>query len=208
MDKAEIQTQFHENLERVRNLADIYDTKIASGGQGRRPVGCADVLRAAVVVLHATLEDFVRTISHALLPMQDEGILNKVPLSGMGNHGRAEKFLLGKLVQFRGKKVDEVLATSVESFLGRSNYNSPDDLASAIENVGLDKTKVESLFGVLDEMMQRRHWIVHRADRNPITGRGQHKYKSIGTKKLASWIAAVEGFAEGILSQLEERSLS
>jgi len=191
----------------VRNLADLYG-KIGSVGRGRRPVRSGDVLRAAVVLLHATVEDFTRTILQQLLPIQEDTVLNKVPLFGTGNHGRAEKFLLGKLVQFRGKKVDEVLAKSVEVFLERSNYNSPDDLASAIESVGLDKTKVESLFRALAEMMKRRHSIVHRADRNPRIGRGQHKYKSIGTEKLASWIPAVEGFAEEILSQLEERSLS
>ena len=204
MNKAEIQIQFYENLARVRNLANIYDTKMARVGQGRRPVNSADVLRAAVVLLHATLEDFLRTISRGLLPMREEAVLNKVPLSGTGKHGRAEKFLLGKLVQFRGKKVDEVLAESVEAFLSRSNYNRPADLASAIGDVGLDQTEVESLFGTLDEMMERRHWIVHKADRNPKTGRGQHKCKSIGTQRLKRWITTVETFAEEILRQLPE----
>lgn len=54
MTKVEIETQFRENLKRVRNLIDIYEKKITPGGQGRRPVGSADVLREAVVLLHAT----------------------------------------------------------------------------------------------------------------------------------------------------------
>lgn len=201
-----IRTQFQENVTRARNLVSLYDKKMLSAGQGRRPVNSADVLRAAVVLLHATLEDFMRIVLQDLLPIQQERVLDKVPLIGTGNRGRAEKFLLGKLVQFRGRMVDDILAKSVEIYLERSNYNSPDDLACAIESVGLDKTRVESLFGVLAEMMDRRHWIVHRADRNPKKGRGQHKCKSIGTAKVACWIASVESFASHILAQLERNS--
>lgn len=202
MNTADIQTRFHDNLARVRNLAKMYDKALAPVGRGRRPVNSADVLRAAVVLLHATLEDFIRTIAHDLLPLQEGGVLNKVPLSGTGEHGRPEKFLLGRLVQFRGETVDQVLSKSVEAFLERSNYNKPDDLASVIADIGLDKTKVESLFGSLSKMMERRHWIVHRADRNPESGSGQHKCKSIGTKCLDRWITTVETFANEILKQL------
>ena len=202
MNKTELGTRFRDNISRVRNLAEIYESKITSAGSGRRPVGSADVLRAAVVLLHATLEDFVRTISRELLPNQNESVLDKVPLSGTAEHGRAEKFLLGKLVPFRGKTVNEVLSKSVADFLEHSNYNNPEELAAAIENVGLDKKKIEHLFVDLRKMMERRHVIVHRADRNPQSGKGYHKGQSLGAGHVNGWIDTVENFANEILKQL------
>jgi hypothetical protein len=202
MDKTEIQIRFENNLDRVRNLVDIYQNKLTTTGQGRRPVGSTDVLRAAVVLLHATMEDILRSISAGLLPTQGPEVLNKIPLAGTGTHGRAEKFLLGELTAFRGTSVDDVFVQSVEGFLERSNYNKPKELAAAIEAAGLSTAGIQSMLGTLEDMMKRRHWIVHRADHNPNTGSGQHKAKSIGKGKLNEWIVAVEGFGQDLLSQL------
>jgi len=201
----EVETQFRENLERVRNLMKIYTKTSVAAGTGRRAVRSSDVLRAAVVLLHATLEDFMRTLSRHLLPTQEEAVLNKIPLSGTADHGRPEKFSLGKLAQFRGMTVDTVLAKSVEDFLERSNYNKPDDLASALVDMQLDKSKVDSLFSDLEGLMTRRHWIVHRADRNDKKGSGHHQAKSIGTERVARWVTSVEDFAAEVLKQLSER---
>jgi len=202
MDKNAISSRLDDNLARVRNLVSIYDTKLTTAGQGRRPVGSADVLRAAVVLLHATMEDVIRSLSMGLLPSQGREILDKIPLTGAGSHGRTEKFLLGKLAAFRGKTVDDILAESVKGFLKRSNYNHPEDIAAAIVNAGLDKTSVEPLFGTLEAMMDRRHWIVHRADHNPKTGQGQHKAKSIGLGTVNAWIETVETFGNDLIGQL------
>jgi hypothetical protein len=62
-------------------------------------VTAEDILRAAVVLLHAHLEDFLRTVASALLPAGDESCLNAIPLAGVT--GRPEKFFLGKLVHHR-----------------------------------------------------------------------------------------------------------
>jgi hypothetical protein len=64
--KSEIEIRFKSNLERVDHLVALYDT--ATTGPGRRPVDKSDILRSAVVFLHATLEDFLRSLLEWKLP--------------------------------------------------------------------------------------------------------------------------------------------
>ena len=62
-----IRQRFGENLDRVRNLVSLYSSSVGVG-QGRRTVQDADILRAAVVLLHATLEDLLRSLAEWKLP--------------------------------------------------------------------------------------------------------------------------------------------
>ena len=56
---AELKGNAFRNLKRVEDLVKIYEDTKGEGG-GRRDVSKTDVLRAAVVLLHATLENFLR----------------------------------------------------------------------------------------------------------------------------------------------------
>lgn len=78
--KADIERRFAANLDRVQHLMDIYQN--AGSGMGRRPVETTDVLRSAVVFLHATLEDFLRTLLAWRLPQAEAAHLKEVPLAG------------------------------------------------------------------------------------------------------------------------------
>ena len=122
-----------------------------------------DILRAAVVLIHAHLEEFLRTISRVLLPEGNEACLNEIPLAGL--KGRPEKFTLGRLVQHKGKLVDDVLRESVYEHLERSNYNSTDEISNLLRSLGFDVSKHEEEFPAIQQMIDRRHQIVHRADR-------------------------------------------
>ncbi len=70
--------------------------------------GREDVLRAAVILIHATLEDFLRTVGATYLPHATEEVLNGIALVG-SKEPRAEKFYLGRLARHRGRTVDEVI---------------------------------------------------------------------------------------------------
>ena len=62
--KQDIEDRLTINLRRVRNLIARYPAT----GSGRRSVEDSDLLRAAVVLLHATLEDVVRGVLEWKLP--------------------------------------------------------------------------------------------------------------------------------------------
>jgi RiboL-PSP-HEPN len=147
----------------------------------KAPESADDIFRATVVLIHAYLEDFLRTLGTAFLADADVSVLDDVPLVGSGTKGRAEKFFLGKLAQHRGKMVDDVIRDSVSEHLDRRTFNSVTEIISFLENIGVSPAKgdwgadLEAIsqsaqekcggMAALDEMIRRRHNIVHRADK-------------------------------------------
>jgi hypothetical protein len=197
--KSEIEERFRRNLARVRHLTASYG-QLAGRGQGRRPVNTSDILRAATVFLHATLEDFLRSIELWKLPTAPEDRLNLVPLVGL--QGRPERFSLGKLAQHRGKSIDNLIGQSVQAHLDRATYNDTSDVARVLELAGVPPAHVQHHFAALAEMMKRRHQIVHQADRNEKTGRGQYQAQSLSTTSVKNWVDAVEAFVTDCLARL------
>jgi hypothetical protein len=165
-----------------------------------KPETSADMLRAVVVLNHAHLEDFLRTIAASFLPRADENALNAIPLMGLGH--RPEKFFLGKLAKHRGKTVDEVLRLSVSEHMERSNFNNMREIVDFLGSMGLqipdttDPSKVLELAVndntrlALNAMIQRRHHIVHQADKAK-TGDG---LQEIDPAEVAGWVAATMMF--------------
>lgn len=201
--RAEIADRFQDNLDRVRGLVQAYVN--ASDGAGRRPVGTTDVLRAAVVFLHAALEDLVRSALEWKLPSASAEHLKEIPLAGVG---RREKFALSDLASHRGKTVDQVIEESVSASLGDSNFNNPGELDRTLEKLGIPGSLLTPSFRrQLGPLMQRRHWIVHRADRNHTEGRGHHAARPLPKGTVEGWIGAVEEFGKALLKALGEETI-
>jgi hypothetical protein len=78
--------------------------------------------------------------------------------------GRAEKFHLGALNAHRGKTVDQLIQESVENYLDRESFGSCADVDEILTQIGLDTAPFKPLYADLDQMMKRRHRIVHEAD--------------------------------------------
>jgi RiboL-PSP-HEPN len=180
---------------------------VAKGGLSRNDpddkATAEDILRAAVVLIHAHLEDFLRTLAGALLPAGDESCLNGIPLAGVP--GRPEKFLLGKLVQHKGKLVDDVLRESVSEYLERRTFNDTDEISGTLEALGVDISKVNRTFPDIQRMMKRRHQIVHRADR--IEGNDPTVLEAISPDQVEVWIDATTTFLGSLLTELAGRLL-
>jgi hypothetical protein len=162
-----------------------------------------DILRAVVVLIHAHLEDFLRTLAGALLPAGDETCLNGIPLAGIP--GRPEKFLLGKLVHHKGKLVDDVLRESVSEYLERRTFNNTEEISQTLEAIGVDVSKVDGAFPAIQEMMKRRHQIVHRADR--IDESDPTKLAAIGADEINLWIEATIDFISSLLMEVTAKLL-
>jgi hypothetical protein len=158
--KTEIENRFNGNLERVEHLVALYET--LTTGPGRRPVDTSDILRSAVVFLHATLEDFLRSLLEWKLPS----------------------------------------AQAIADHLERSNFNNPGDVSSVLESIGLMRSLLDPYRNKLGPMMKRRHWIVHRADRNNATGSGQHAALGLPKATVEAWSIAVKQFGTSVLHQV------
>lgn len=198
--KQQIEQRFTLNLARVRNLVAIYRTQLAGPGQGRRGHQATDVLRAATVLLHASIEDVLRSLAYWKLPTAAAPVLDHVPLVG----GTAIKFTLGTLAAHRGKAVDDVIKESTDASLERSNYNNTSEVSSLLQSLGLDTAPLAPFMPMLELAMKRRHQIVHRADSNPNPkpGRGNHRVANIAPVTLDGWVANTEQFVAAVLAQV------
>lgn len=198
--KATIESRFDQNISRVRNLVDLYSEYLMGDGPGRRGHSKTDVLRAAVVMLHASMEDLLRSIAYWKLPSAPSEVLSGIPLVSTAP---ATKFNLGALSAHRGQTVDEVIESSVNGYLERSNYNNTDEVASFLSNVQIDVEQIRPHFNNIDAVMKRRHQIVHRADQDDnAAGRGNHRVTSIGHRTVNDWVFYVEQFGHAVLAEL------
>lgn len=196
----EILTRFDENIARVENLKSIYGPAKA----GRRKVHETDILRAALVLLHATMEDFLRSLQVWKVPDWTKEAVEKFPLMVNGKK-IADKFSLGELVAHRGKTVDELINQSVKDHLEQfASFNDLGQVKSALKSCGISQAVVEAHdFAHLHVMIERRHNIVHKADRNNVVGgHGNHRTKSIEVSHLDNYLIAVKGIRQLVEAQM------
>jgi hypothetical protein len=194
--------RFRSNIARARNLVTLYRAQRAPGG-GRRPVHSTDTLRAAVVFLHAAIEETFRSIYVWKVPHSTEQVLNDVPMIGSSTQ-RAEKFLLGRLAPYRAKTVQELITESVLEQARMLSVNNTTDVVNLLQRFGLRSQDYDVHFGPLAEMIARRHHIVHQADRNETRGVGEHQAQSLNVATVEGWIASISTFAETVLQNVPD----
>jgi len=191
-----------KNFERVNNLMEIYEI-ITPKKKGRKPVKSLDLLRVTVVLLHASLEDYLRSLMKTLLPIANKEYLKGIPLFlNQNEYRKTTKFELGELAEHRDLTVDSLISLSVEQYLNRESYNNTNEIASALERIGFAITpEMTNLLNDLDKMIARRHNIVHQTDRELKDGQGFHEAKSINYKQVKKWRNVVDKFMAEIVNQ-------
>ena len=158
-----------------------------------------DILRAAVVFLHATLEDFLRYIGARYIPSGSEDVLNKISLLGSSDVLHPEKFHLGKLAKHRDKKIDQLIAESVEAYLDKRSFSNTTDISHLLDTVRVPNRVVEKLYPSLSELMARRHEIVHRGDLKPTTNQERERDpEPIDASKVKEWYETVFNFVSSV----------
>ncbi len=146
------------------------------------------ILRSAVVFVHATLEDLLRSVESDLLPYSDRKALETIPLAGTN---RREKFTLGDLAAYRGKSILEVIRESVSEHLSTISYSNTERITARLKRLGIEIKEEDSnrLYPQLETLIQRRHQIVHRADKTP-----QGEFETIKPEQVWEWMCAVSEF--------------
>lgn len=198
--RAELEARYRSNLQRVRGLVQTY-RQLSGGGSGRRPVETVDVLRSAVVFLHATLEDLLRALLARRWPRSQDPVHFEKLGFALGT-GRPEKVDLKSLLSHRHKSVQELFDAAIEAELDHKSFNNVGELKVALERSGIDPVLVSPHAQDIAAMMTRRHQIVHRADRHDLPGSGNHAGASIGTGTVEAWIASVDAVCHAILAQV------
>jgi hypothetical protein len=195
MSVAEIRTRLGSNLQRVEGLAAL--------SEWIEFPARSDLLRASVVLLHATLEDVLRSALELRLPQADAEHLTMLKFA-VGKQAK-EHITISELSRHRGKTVDQLISERIDAYLERSNFNNIADLEHALRRIGVETSLLDPHKAHLLGMMQRRHWIVHRADRDPSPGSLEHaQTRQISVKTVMDWESAVRVFCTELLAKLEE----
>lgn len=194
----EITTIFESNFTRLNNLMFLYES-LRPANAGRPNTSQLELLRATVVFAHSTLEDFIRNIQLLKLPTIENHKLKDIWLTNT----KSPKFTMEDIFQHRDLKVQYLIEKSVKDYLNHQSYNKPSDVADAINSCNLEVTEdIRDLFPTINQLMLRRHHIVHRADRNENTGRGHHKYNSLNLNQVKVWINSIDQLASFLTIQL------
>ncbi len=182
--KKHVRDRTQENLSRVKNLIKIYEQAKNDKGELN-----TDVLRSAVVLLHATLEECLRSISYSKLPSASADELKKIP----------HKISISKVAEYRDKTIDRLLRDSLSEHLGRATYNNKDDISRALKSLSISTSGLDLVS--LETAIKRRHSIVHRADRSNVDG-GHGPISSIQAAHVERWVEHVEKFVQLVFDEL------
>jgi hypothetical protein len=193
-----------DNMFRVSQLLMLYDL-LKKNSDFSPLAALEDILRLTVVFIHSTVEEFLRRLAINLLPNADKKALNNIPLAS--ESGRAEKFLLGNLVEFKDKTVEEVIKQSVEIYYERSNFNDTQDISNLFSDLGIDIKKFNSRFSKLNELMKRRHFIVHRADKMRKPNESLAPLSPINPREVTEWLNIVTEFCGDVFEEVFEKGL-
>lgn len=196
-----IEQRFAANLDRARALVDAHDGLVDASGI---PSAVAvDFLRAAVVLLHASMEDVLRSLEGLRLPGCTADVFRDFAFVLPSDpRRRPQKITLVELLEYRGRTVDEVLGTTIREYLETTNYNNAAEVVTTLRRINLGSTAAELNAAELEALMRRRHWIAHRADRDLRSPPGAFQAQPLEAKLVARWRDAVAAVGYDVLGQL------
>lgn len=196
--------QYEEGLIRVSSLIALYE-KVPKDNRGKN-ARATDILRASVVLLHASEEDYLRNILVQWYPFKaDKTALKEVPLAGTS--GREAKFTFDKLAEFKGKTVDGLIEESICQFFSKVSFNSYSDIASRLNKIHINLVSYERAKDI-NALIERRHKIVHEADLQ--TKNGKTQTSPINAPQVRTWMECSQSLIGVIDSQVavwEEEAL-
>nr|WP_276904091.1 HEPN domain-containing protein [Pedobacter kyonggii] len=193
---------YDKNYGRTTSLINLY-ANLTVARRGRRTTEQLDLLRVTVVLLHSTMEDFLRNLLNWKLPTASKEKINKVPLYTSSYDPRKTKFELGELIEHSNKTVAEIIGVSVREYLNSVSFNNTNDIVKNLNDIQVNISEdMKRYFAGLDEMIKRRHNIVHQADRDFLVGSMVHKIKSISLDQVRKWQNAVDNFVLEVVKEL------
>jgi hypothetical protein len=187
-----VRKRFEFNIKRVHGLVVIYN----AGSKDAK-----DILRAAVVLLHATLEDALRGMLAWKLPDAPMESVKGIQFNGLfpDTRDRIDKISLAQLRQHRNKTVEEVCREAIVTHLSRESYNNKEDVVKALMQLGIPIKNFAAKIEAIEPAMLRRHQIVHQSDRKP--AKEDHgKPRSIGPEEVEKWTNLVNDLVEMALA--------
>lgn len=192
---------FDRNIERVCSLRKMYNSLKTDNIKEGKDYKFTDILRAAVVLLHSSFEEYYRSVLGYILPKicTEDNLKNMSFLGSDGNH--KAKITLGELIKLREKTVDQLITESIQETLNFTSFNNYQDIVSWSGKIKIDLCGFKEQ-EKLDNLIQRRHKIVHEADK----AKKDDKYAltPIRDDTVEEWINVVCGLVELINEEVHK----
>ena len=191
---------FDKNIERVKSICNLYTALKEEDRKDKSAYTLTDMLRAAVVLLHSSFEEYFRNTITQWLPLKaDRKILEEIPLpKDLGKNN--VKYSLYELLSYP-QTLQELFDDAVSEYMGRKSFNNCKELYKWTKTVGMDISGFNNQ-SAFEAAVSRRHKIVHEADTNR-TNSGE-RLTPIKPGDVISWISAYENLVEAIEKQVEE----
>lgn len=198
------------NIRRAQNFIMLYNSATENRGPGRRDTLTTDILRAGVVFLHSTLEDYLRSIilskKIAMLSTTEadfKAVLANVNLVG-DNTGKSsvKKYTLSEFWDVKDKPVIMIVEEALRDKVSYMTFNDYSQIVASLATVGINLSTNFNPDGIIDNYINRRHKIVHEADNNSAHGPGNYRATSINANTLSAWIKAANDLVSDIENQL------
>ena len=190
--------RFDQNIARVDNLCNLFETVKES--KNRPTVKEGDILRAAVVFLHSALENYLRSVIAEWLPKKgDKRAIDGISLPT--SESRAEKFMLGALLDFSEQKVSDLISAAVQKHMSRISFNDYTDICSWLGKIEIDLSAFKEQ-ELINNMIKRRHKIVHETDAHQKGGQGNHYATSINMRTVKAWENATINLVNEVEKQI------
>ncbi len=178
---------FDENLARVQSLCNIYN-QLKTEKIKEEKNKFTDILRSAVVLLHSSFEEYYRNVVVYMLS-KEPTTENLDKISFLSSEGkRKDKITLLELLQYRDKTVDELINKSIQETLNFRSFNNYNEIIAWSNQIKINLNQFDKQ-EKMSRMIERRHQIVHKADK--IESNGTIKLAPIDERRVKEWIDVV-----------------
>jgi hypothetical protein len=197
MAKTDIYGSYEKNIASVTELIKIYSERTNKKGTKRE--SDIDILRAAVVFIHSSFESYYRQAVAI-------GIISRLKSNDMADMDKL-KFNVSAKELYKAPAIglSDALDGAVNAELENQSFGSYKRIREYAAHAGFDlkgfpQEKSDALHG----MIQRRHAIVHDADRVKERGKWQKSKEKLSDTDVQNWLAATKDFVDMIENQLPQ----
>jgi hypothetical protein len=198
------------NVKRVNNMMSLYEHLVGmqTDSKSGKVAYVEDILRAAVMFLHATLEDTLRELLKWRLPDADAGRLAsihfRIPDPGKIKPKKSQSIDLKTLTELhKDKTVADVIKETIEAHLDEHTFSDRQAVSTALENLSLTPKDFAGDLNAYESAFERRHLIVHQTDRIPREGGKVGKPGDIDEAEVRAWANAVDNFVNSVIDAIE-----
>lgn len=196
--------EFSQNINRVENLIAAYEELLEKSEEDAEVAN--DVLRAAVVFLHSSLEEIIRNLYLYTLPSASAENLNRIPFATHEPSHRPKNIQLGDLLEFKGQFVENIIQESINKYVDIMNINNATQLVECLKLANISCEPLRHLLEPLNSLMQRRHQIVHQMDRSNELDPLESPINIIDVAIVRSWKDAVSSLAIALFTQFQREN--